>query len=663
MKPNAWLWLGLLLPLLFSACKKEKEPAPVNRLAAAAGTDRTASLNVPVQLDGSASRDGNGKAFTYAWRFTSRPAGSGATLTGATTATATFTPDVAGAYAVELRIANATGHATDAVTVTASATVPDPVEPVAGIIDQDIFQDRHLADIFADPAKPDYLVTADVKASARLSLAPGVVVAFEAGKGLMVLPEGSLVGKGTAERPVVFTGKNPTKGYWKGLWLYTNQPANELEYATVAYGGSQDLPGNPGTKANVVLVGNASGGGTLKITHSRFTHAGGYGLYVYSPSQLTGFADNAFTDNAGAALFVPAGQVHKLDGLSRLTGNNGFNGVETRGTLRETADVAWPVFADGSGYYVSGFLTVASGLSLREGTALRFMAGVTLDVEAGGFLEAHGTAARPVVFTAATPSEAGYWGGIFVESAAARNQLHYTEVSYAGGKDRPGFPDGRAHVVVGNAGKLSLRHSVIAHGPGWGVVAYTGQGAQLNADAATVNQFSNLARGDIKLTSGTETTPLAGEWLDAWSFGQRLALSDKVYDRNTGVWFNAAVDPWTMAPRGGFGLRIAADGSYVWTIAEPGPAAGCGNAYSADYITGRVTPNGDRLQFVEHYWRSKLYNPCDPSQHVDTDAATGAMSLGYEIYRETLPGGTERWVLKLTNPDGSSFRYYRPIAS
>jgi hypothetical protein len=657
MKPNAWLWLGLVLPMLFSACKKEREPAPVNKLAAAAGTDRTASLNVPVPLDGSASRDGNGKAFTFAWRFTSRPTGSGATLTGAATATPTFTPDVAGTYVVELRIANATGHATDAVAIT--ATAPGPVEPTAGILNGDITADRHLADIFTDPAKPDYLVTADVKASARLSLAPGVVVAFEAGTGLLVLPEGSLVGKGTAERPVVFTGKSQTKGYWKGLWVYSSQPANELEYATVAYGGSQDLPGNPGTKANLILVGNASGGGTLKVTHSRFTHAGGYGLYVYSPSQLTGFAANAFTDNAGPALFVPAGQVHKLDGLSQLTGNNGFNGVETRGALREAGDVAWPVFADGSAYYVSGFLTVASGLSLREGTTLRFMAGVTLEVEAGGFLEAHGTAVRPVVFTAATPSVAGYWGGIFVGSASARNQLHYTEVSYTGGKDRPGFPDARANVVVDNAGKLSLRHSVIAQGSGWGVVAYTDQGAQLNDDAAAVNQFNNLTRGNLKLTAAG-TAPLAGQWLDAWSFQRGYALSETYYDRTANRWFGGASDPWSMQPQGGFGLNIAGDGSYVWTIAHPGPA-GCGNAYSAEYITGKVTAHGNGLTFVESYWRDKLYNPCDPSQSADVDVAPGTMSLGYEIYRETLPNGTGRWVLKLTNPDNSSFQYYRAL--
>jgi hypothetical protein len=660
MKPNAWLWLGLVLPMLLSACRKEREPAPVNKLVAVAGADRTVPLNAPVQLDGSASRDGNGKAFAYTWRFTSRPNGSRAALSGAVTATPVFTPDVAGAYVVELRIANAGDHATDYVMITAEPAT-GPSEPVAGILDRDILKDRHLADVFADPAKPDYLVTADVKVGGRLSLAPGVVVAFEAGKGLLVLPHGSLVGKGTAERPVVFTGKSPARGYWKGLWVYGNHPDNELAHATVAYGGSHDLPGNPGTKANLVLVGSASAAATLKVTHSRFTHGDGYGLYVLDNARLTGFADNVFADNAGPALFVPAGQVHRLDATSRFTGNNGWDGIETRGTLHEPGEVTWPAFADGSPYRVTGFLTVTTGLSLAEGAVLRFVAGSMLDVMDRGFLHTLGTAGKPVVFTAATPTAGNYWGGIFIDTPSERNQLHYAKVAYAGGKDQPGYLDANANVQVSNTGRLSLRHSTIEQGTGWGVVAYTNQGAQLNADAATVNQFSNLTRGNLKLTSTEATAPLAGEWLDAWSFRRGKALSDQFYDRATGQWFNAAADPWSMTPRGGIGLRIDADGRYVWTIAEYGPAAGCGNPYSADYITGNVTANGNRLTFVENYWRSKFYNPCDPSQSADTDVMPGSSTLPYEIFRGTGPDGVSCWVLRLTNPDNSSFKYYRGL--
>jgi hypothetical protein len=487
-----------------------------------------------------------------------------------------------------------------------------------------------------------------------------VVVAFEAGKGLLVLPEGSLVGKGTAARPVVFTGKSQTQGYWKGLWVYSNGSANELEYATVAYGGSQDLPGRPGTKANLVLADAYAGGATLKVTHSRFIHGGGYGLHVLGNARLTGFADNVFAYNAGPALFVPAGQVHRLDAASRFTGSNGWDGVETRGTLNEPGEVTWPAFTDGSPYRVTGFITVTTGLSLAEGVVLRFVAGSTLDVVNQGFLHTHGTAGKPVVFTAAIPTAGNYWGGIFIDTRSARNQLHYARVAYASGKDRPGYLDAHANVQVSNTGTLSLRNATLEHGTGWGVVAYTDQGAQLNADAATVNQFSNLTRGNLKLTAAAPA-PLAGLWLDEASFYQGHAFTDQFYNRATGRWFNGAPSPWTMQPAGGFGLRIEADGRFTWTIAEHGPGAGCGNPYSAEYILGRVTASGNQLAFVESYWRSRFYNPCDPSQNADTEVTPGTTTLRYEIRRETDAAGISYWALVLTNPDNTSFKYYRGL--
>ncbi|MBD0257094.1 MAG: hypothetical protein ICV83_15360 [Cytophagales bacterium] len=657
MKAIQLLWMGLALALVLSACRKEKEPAPVATLVAAAGPDRTVAVNAPVQLDGTASRDGNGRDFTYAWRLTGKPAGSQATLSGPDTAKPTFTPDVAGAYVVALTIANASGQATDAITITATAGTPG--DPAAGVINADITQDRHLADVFADPARADYLVTAEVKVGARLSLAPGVVVAFQAGKGLMILPEGALTARGTADRPVVFTGKDPARGSWKGLWVYSNHPLNALDHATVAYGGGSDLPGAAGTKANLVLVSTYAGSAAMKITNSRFTEGGGYGLLVQGQSRLNGFSANVFSANAGAALFVPAGQVHQLDALSRLTGNNGLDGVQTRGTLREPGEVAWPAFTDGSAYHVTGDLTAASGLILGEGVTLRFAAGTLLEVTERGFLQATGSPVKPVTFTAAAQTPDQYWGGIVVNTRSERNRLHYAAVSYVAGKDLPGYADAKANVTVGNAGQLSLLHSTLAYGTGWGVVAYTDQGALLNADAATGNRFEHLALGSLKLFSGAETAPLAGEWLDAWSFHRGLALSETYYDRAANRWFNGAADPWTMNPQGGFGLHVAGDGSYRWTIAEHGPATGCGNAYFAEYILGKVTAGGDQLTFAESYWRSKFYLPCDESQSTDTEVTPGTMTLRYRMYREAGNNGSPHWVLQLTHPNGSSFTYYR----
>jgi hypothetical protein len=87
-----------------------------------AGLDQNVGVGVQVTLDGSGSSDPDGNPFTRQWAFTSVPAGSAATLAGATTASPTFTADLAGAYIVELTVTDNGGLSdSDTVLVTATA--------------------------------------------------------------------------------------------------------------------------------------------------------------------------------------------------------------------------------------------------------------------------------------------------------------------------------------------------------------------------------------------------------------------------------------------------------------------------------------------------------------------------------------------------------------
>ena len=63
-----------------------------------AGAVQSVVAGALVTLNGSASSDANGDPLTYAWTLTTRPAGSTATLAGATTAAPTFSADVAGTF-------------------------------------------------------------------------------------------------------------------------------------------------------------------------------------------------------------------------------------------------------------------------------------------------------------------------------------------------------------------------------------------------------------------------------------------------------------------------------------------------------------------------------------------------------------------------------------
>lgn len=79
------------------------------RPVAIAGDDLTVEVGTVVTLDGSKSYDPTGLALSYGWAFNSVPDKSGldnSSLTGADTATASFTPDARGVYELTLIVDN-----------------------------------------------------------------------------------------------------------------------------------------------------------------------------------------------------------------------------------------------------------------------------------------------------------------------------------------------------------------------------------------------------------------------------------------------------------------------------------------------------------------------------------------------------------------------------
>ena len=87
-----------------------------------AGADQSVNVGVAVTLNGGVSSDADGDTITYSWSFTTKPSGSTAALSGATSANPTFTADKAGTYVVSLIVSDGTLNSSpDTVTITANA--------------------------------------------------------------------------------------------------------------------------------------------------------------------------------------------------------------------------------------------------------------------------------------------------------------------------------------------------------------------------------------------------------------------------------------------------------------------------------------------------------------------------------------------------------------
>jgi PKD repeat protein len=92
-----------------------------------AGPDQTVFTLGAVNLSGAGSTDADGDIIRYQWSFATRPIGSSAALAGADTVAPSFTPDVPGAYTIELEATDGFAGSSDADTVTVTATAPPPV--------------------------------------------------------------------------------------------------------------------------------------------------------------------------------------------------------------------------------------------------------------------------------------------------------------------------------------------------------------------------------------------------------------------------------------------------------------------------------------------------------------------------------------------------------
>jgi len=647
--------LPLLAVMVLIGCERENDPSDGEtiNLKAVAGEDQESYVNNQVVLKGSAT--GASKPISFRWSFKSSPAASWAIIEDQEKDTARFTPDVPGIYVLELKASKNDVSSIDETKVT---VLESPAGPV--ILSQNINEDLVLTDIYEDPADADYLVTAEVTINAELTVTPGVSIHFEANTGLIINPNGILIAKGTTSDSICFTGKEAVKGYWKGILFNSNNPLNELENTSVSYGGGNSFQDEPGIKANVILAGTNFSGSAIGVSGSTFTQSDGYGLYLRGLAQFNSFSNNYFSENNSAAAYINPNQLHMVDSHSHFSGNNAFDGIETGGVLNSGSPVFWPRFNDGSKYLLSSDLIINSGLKIMEGAAFEINAGLMIEVSETGYLDAAGTEASPVTFSARQKTVNGRWKGILFRAQNELNKLIFTDVSYAGSDNLPDIAN-KANIAVAPTGSVTVMNSKIHDGAGYGIVASAAY--QVNSDIFAANEFYGLGEGIIlpAILMTPDAPALEGHWVDWWSFtNSHLTVDTVLYDRTTNVWYHGASDPWQMNPQQGFGLKISANGNYTWTIAMRHVTDPQCVSYSAEYIKGYQTYTATELMVAEEYWRSRFVNSCAPDQNVDTDVETGSMVLGYQINKlHNDLTGEDYWELRLTAPGNSTFSYYR----
>ena len=260
--------------------------------------------------------------------------------------------------------------------------------------------------------------TTTLDTNGTLTVEPGVTVQFV--ESAQLLLKGRLTAVGTSAQPITFTGTTAQPGWWYGL-SFNGTPSvpllgSVLDYATVHYGGK-------GGYGNVDLYF-----ATVDVLHSTIANSGTDGVHG-NAGGVANISDTALVNNTRYPINFADGSINPQLVNLTVTGN-GINAV----AFASGALTASRTLNALSVPYEFGSLTVPGNMTLnvQPGVVVRFVDGAQLLVN--GQLNAIGTPAQPITFTAVSGTP-GAWYGIATSGSsqyAAATHLEYVTVEYGG---------------------------------------------------------------------------------------------------------------------------------------------------------------------------------------------------------------------------------------
>jgi hypothetical protein len=499
----------LLLPFAVLAGCGESDPTDPGEVTVT-GINLAAESN-PVALPG-----------TVQVTATVSPPGASQAVTWASSDPDVATVDASGVVTTRL-VGTAVITATSVANPEVSNSIALGIEcPDPRLVTSNITGDATWENWVPDPVCFDYVVQTSLSTSAgTLVIEPGTVVGFEEDLGLRVRSDAGLLAEGTADDPIVLTGTTPERGFWRGVALEGRTYAEHvIRYTTIEYAGGSSI--SQTQAANLMVTPDV----TVRLEHSTFQEAEGYGLFLGSGAEVVGDGENRLTSNSlGAAYVFGSEAEHLKPGGDLLLGND--VDVVMVHPNRIDNEATWPratyhvIRENPQSFNIFGVLT------LTPGTEVRIQGDQAVIVHNSGGLVAVGTAGDPILITG---SEAvpGHWRGLaFTGSDHPDNALDWVTLEYGGGGSI-GTGSDRANLILTFAGsgtisRVRIANSTFRHSPEYGIYAnraselvdFTGNHLTQNAlgpvsmdapvvaDLDSFNDFTGNGVDEITVNVGT----------------------------------------------------------------------------------------------------------------------------------------------------------------
>ena len=250
----------------------------------------------------------------------------------------------------------------------------------------------------------DYLLDCDLVVSAKLTIAPGVVIQCKNNASITIENNGALSAVGSATAPIVFQGESSLAGVWQGLYIKSNSPENELRHCTISNAGSGSFDG-----ADVKAAIRLRQSSLVKILNCTINKSARDGIYIEgfdsdSQNPISVYQTNTISECARYPLNILGATVNVLDGTGSTYTANANQYLNIRGG-RLYGDHTWkkksiPYRVEAivsAGYYGdNGNLTINPGATVHfAGDAGLF----TGDYSTGSWMLIVGCAADSLTLT------------------------------------------------------------------------------------------------------------------------------------------------------------------------------------------------------------------------------------------------------------------------
>jgi hypothetical protein len=376
------------------------------------------------------------------------------------------------------------GTPTDTETPTDTAT-PDPSEctEISGSVDAGTTYDGC------------YLVTGTLDVAAgEVTIAAGSRFIFTRGTGIEVRSEGVIVAEGTASDPITMEGETAEPGYWKGVAIHSQKPANAMQYVELSSAGSGTW--DPCCPRETRPAGiNVWEGGILTLQNSTLRDNAGHGLSFTSSADLRSFQSNSFAGNGTAAVATTTDNLAALDAASDY--GDGIVDVSAA-TVRESG--TWVPINAAYRMYGRPEIVDDAVVTIEAGTLFTFTEDAGLRVSSGTLsVEGAVEAGEPVVMRGTTETP-GFWRGLSIQSKKPDNLLRNLEIAHGGsGNWDPCCPNesAPANVNVFDDAIASISRVTFADSSNYGLLLSAN--SELRNFAA--NTFSNNAEASVWLTA------------------------------------------------------------------------------------------------------------------------------------------------------------------